>query len=262
MEENKWYVYKHIREDKNEPFYIGIGFVENYKRAYDSKGRSEFWNRISNKVLWHSEIIFDNLSEKEAKDKEIELIKFYGKIKNGGILCNITDGGDGTYGMRHTEETKLVIKEKRKNQIFTEETRKKLRNCQFGNRKALGSKHSEDIKKLKSINQRGKFGGEIIREDTNGNVVVFSGIKDAADSINKIYKDVWYYCKHSDLLYHGYYWKYNSKKQTKNKNIISKEYLYNEYVINKKSGQIIGNELNCSGNKIYRLLRKYKFMND
>ena len=66
MEENKWYVYKHIREDKNEPFYIGIGFIKNHKRAYESCGRSGFWERISNKVSWHSEIIFDNLSEKEA----------------------------------------------------------------------------------------------------------------------------------------------------------------------------------------------------
>jgi hypothetical protein len=34
--ENNWYVYRHIRLDKNEPFYIGIKNKKNYARAYQT----------------------------------------------------------------------------------------------------------------------------------------------------------------------------------------------------------------------------------
>ena len=35
MEEIKYYLYRHIRLDKDEPFYIGIGIV--YKQDINSK---------------------------------------------------------------------------------------------------------------------------------------------------------------------------------------------------------------------------------
>ena len=119
------------------------------------------------------------------------------------------------------------------------------------------------MKSNKSISQRGKFGGIIIREDEKGNIVEFNGIQDAADSINQKYKDIWYACtKRKGKLYKGYYWKYkDDTKQIKNNDTISKEYLYQKYIIEKISGEKIGIELNCSCNKIYRLIKKYK-LND
>ena len=49
------YVYMHIREDKNEPFYIGIGNDDNgYKRAYSKRNRNTigyFDEKISNVVF-------------------------------------------------------------------------------------------------------------------------------------------------------------------------------------------------------------------
>ena len=57
---NKYYLYRHIRLDKNEPFYIGIGTVYQvdinssletvyYKRAY-CKQRSGIWYNVTNKT--------------------------------------------------------------------------------------------------------------------------------------------------------------------------------------------------------------------
>ena len=48
---NKYYLYRHIRLDKNEPFYIGIGTKEEryksfemiYKRAFSKKKRNIIW---------------------------------------------------------------------------------------------------------------------------------------------------------------------------------------------------------------------------
>jgi len=44
------YVYRHIRLDKNEPFYIGIGKIDNYKRAYLKSIRNVIWKQIVNKT--------------------------------------------------------------------------------------------------------------------------------------------------------------------------------------------------------------------
>lgn len=104
------YVYGHKRLDNNQFFYIGIGSDLYYKRANEKSRRSEFWKKIVNKYDYKVTILYDNISFEDAKIKEIELIKKYGRIDNNtGILCNMTDGGDGT-----------------KNKVINESYRKKL----------------------------------------------------------------------------------------------------------------------------------------
>lgn len=109
------YVYRHIRLDKNEPFYIGIGTDSNYQRAYSKNSRNIFWQRVVKKTNYDIEIIMDNLTKDKAKQKEIELITLYGKkINNTGTLVNITDGGESGSGYKHTEESKRKIAEANK----------------------------------------------------------------------------------------------------------------------------------------------------
>jgi hypothetical protein len=86
-------VYRHIRHDKNEPFYIGIGTSES--RAYRKDGRNPIWKKIVNSTSYTVEILFDNLSKEDACKKEKEFISLYGRISDGtGCLSNITIGGD------------------------------------------------------------------------------------------------------------------------------------------------------------------------
>ena len=109
------YVYRHIRLDKNEPFYIGIGTDTNYQRAYSKHSRNIFWQIVVKKTNYDVEIIMDNLTKDKAKLKEIELITLYGKkINNTGTLVNITDGGESGSGYKHTEESKRKIAEANK----------------------------------------------------------------------------------------------------------------------------------------------------
>jgi hypothetical protein len=115
MISNSTYIYRHIRLDKNEPFYIGIGTDSKYQRAYSKQSRNIFWNRIVSKTDYEVEILLDNLTRDEAKIKEIEFIALYGKkIDKTGILTNISDGGDGNSGGKHTEEAKRKIGESNK----------------------------------------------------------------------------------------------------------------------------------------------------
>lgn len=106
MEENKrqYYVYRHIRLDKNEVFYIGIGtkklkklsYKSLYSRAFDKTSRNFLWKRITEKTKYKVEIIFEDSDRFFIKQKEQEFISLYGrKLSGKGTLCNLTIGGDG-----------------------------------------------------------------------------------------------------------------------------------------------------------------------
>jgi|694.fasta_scaffold12891_3 hypothetical protein len=110
------HIYRHIRLDKNEPFYVGIGLDDIPKRAYETKKRrSQWWNNIVNKYGYSVDILFENVTIDFAKEKEKEFISLYGRIDLGtGTLCNQTNGGDGINGWKATPETKLKMSESAK----------------------------------------------------------------------------------------------------------------------------------------------------
>lgn len=119
------YVYRHIRLDKNEPFYIGIGSDDKYKRANSLYSRNQIWKNISRKTDYRVDIIADNLSWYEACAMEKELISIYGRIDlNNGTLANMTIGGDGIVGLVITDEHRQKLKSRKV--VHSEETRRKI----------------------------------------------------------------------------------------------------------------------------------------
>ena len=105
-------LYRHIRLDKNEPFYIGIG--KNKARAYSKRSRNKHWHNITEKG-YKVEIMLDNLTWEEACEKEKEFIAIYGRLNlKLGTLCNYTDGGEGSLNCKHSEETKQKISKSKK----------------------------------------------------------------------------------------------------------------------------------------------------
>ena len=117
---NRFYVYVYYDLD-GVPFYVGKGHGN---RAYAHLKNARKWNTTDRNKLKIQLIreILDlgktpsikfveiNLTESEAKDLERELIKQYGRLDRGtGTLTNLTDGGEGTTGHRHTESTKLKL---------------------------------------------------------------------------------------------------------------------------------------------------------
>lgn len=117
-------VYRHIRLDKNQPFYIGIGNEKS--RAYDKKSRTNWWKNIAKKG-YEVEILFEDIDFEEAIKKEIEFVALYGRKNNKtGILVNLTDGGQGTIGYKHTEESIEKCRAAAKNQVRTLESRLKI----------------------------------------------------------------------------------------------------------------------------------------
>lgn len=76
------YLYRHIRLDKNEPFYIGIGTKEDvhkrstkpsfmHKRAYSKNDRNNHWKYIVAKTSYEIEILLESDDYELIKQKEI-----------------------------------------------------------------------------------------------------------------------------------------------------------------------------------------------
>lgn len=106
------YVYRHVRLDKSEVFYVGIGSDEKYERSKTSKNRNKYWHNIVKNTPYEVEIMLDDLTWEEACEKEKEFIKLYGrKDLKEGTLVNMTDGGEGAFGVLVSEETKQKIRE-------------------------------------------------------------------------------------------------------------------------------------------------------
>lgn len=135
------YVYRHIRLDKNEPFYIGIGTDKSYSRARSILKRSNLWNKIAAKTEYEIEIIFEHDDYSVIKEKEKEFIALYGRMDiEKGSLANLTDGGEGTLGY-------IPSLEKRLNQSIRQKGVKR-------------PEHAMKLKGVKKPNMIGVFSGE------------------------------------------------------------------------------------------------------
>ena len=179
------FLYRHIRLDKNEPFYIGIGSSK--ARCYTKRTRNKHWHSVTKHTDYRVDIIFDDITIEEAKEKEKEFIALYGKKSNGGILVNVTDGGDGCFGRKATlEETKIRSKRMIENNHFkgkkhSEATREKMRLAKLGKSKPQISidKHKIAMKKYVADLH---WNSKIILDTAFG--VYYSSVKEAAQYAN------------------------------------------------------------------------------
>jgi hypothetical protein len=103
-------IYVHKRISDGSVFYVGICKDSRSSiRPYEKHNRSEFWKRIEKKHGRTVHIILSGVSNQFASETEKWLISVFGKSNNGGLLCNITDGGEGTIGYSHTEESRIKM---------------------------------------------------------------------------------------------------------------------------------------------------------
>lgn len=159
---NNHYVYFHRKSSDGSVFYVGIG---NGRRAYRKSRRSEMWNRFVNKYGLIVDIVDSNLTIDEAKKLEIRYIEEFGRVSNKtGCLVNLTDGGDGRYGYKCSEETKLKMSKAQTGKRHTEETKKIIRDNTIKREawKHLPKVKSESHKKSLSESRIRKYGRKIL----------------------------------------------------------------------------------------------------
>ena len=193
------YLYRHVRLDKNEPFYIGISSDNKYKRANSLIGRNKYWINITSKSDYRVEIVMDNLTWEEACEKEIELIALYGrKDLKLGPLVNRTNGGDGLCGILVSTETRLKMSKSQSKRIFgnlSEETRRKISIAHTG--KKFSKEHRDKIIKANTGQTRESTSGgnhskaRMVIDNNTG--IYYDCIKDAAFAIGIKYKTLYAY---------------------------------------------------------------------
>lgn len=117
MAESKNYiVYKHTSPCGK--VYIGITRMDCNKRWQNGKGyvHNEYFYRAIEKYGWENfkhEILFENLDEETASNKEVELIKTY-KSNEKEYGYNISTGGTINKGWKLCEETKDRLRKRQK----------------------------------------------------------------------------------------------------------------------------------------------------
>jgi len=136
-------VYRHRRLDKNEVFYVGIGKKES--RAFDMVHRNHIWKGIKSRSEVDVEIVASDLSWELACELEQLMISEYGRIDlHTGSLANLTDGGEGTIGIKHSQESKDKRANSNRGKKRTQETRLKISQALTG--KKLSEQHIENLR--------------------------------------------------------------------------------------------------------------------
>jgi len=162
------YVYIHYKADTKEPFYIGKGIKNRYRKTH---GRNQYWQRVKDKHGFISEIVKRFESEKDALDYEILLIQQY--TQKGYPLTNLTKGGEGVIGLVLSADSKEKIKISSTDMMARAEFAEKVRE---GHRK-----WKSDPENLKIIS--GENGSSFIAkiEGTNlitGETIILTGTKE------------------------------------------------------------------------------------
>jgi hypothetical protein len=180
------YIYLDPRLNPPQPIYIGKG-SGNRLDFHKTRAKNQILKRKISKIRDLGlepivEVFKDNITDTEALILEMELISKYGRIDNGtGILCNLTEGGEGSSGWIPSEETKNLWSEQRKgkkqtpaqyaancNRNISEESRRKQSEASKGHSRHTsyqlnilkefntGKKHSDETKELMSKQRKGK----------------------------------------------------------------------------------------------------------
>ena len=149
--------------------YVYVVFRPNGIPCYVGKGKGDRWRRHDRKSKQNphfaailnlaggdlpTAIIRHNLTDDEAIEIEIALIKAIGREIHGGPLVNMTDGGDGTAGAVMTLEWRAHRSKKAKEAWANEEVRAKMLRA---DRKRSGNKlpRTNEFKKAVGLKLKG-----------------------------------------------------------------------------------------------------------
>jgi hypothetical protein len=126
VDNGKYYLYRHIRLDTKEPFYIGIGtkrgkvntdIISAYYRAFTTDSRNNFWQKVVKKSGYEVDILLESNDKCFILNKEKEFVDMYGRRDLGnGSLVNLVDGGKNpTNPSKYSIKKTLSTKRKRGN---------------------------------------------------------------------------------------------------------------------------------------------------
>lgn len=162
---NDYYVYIFFRPWDGSPCYVGKGRRHRWLE-HDRLGADHYNPHFANVLKKAGGTlpkvkVCEGLTGAEALEVEIAFIAAIGRQQHGGPLVNLTDGGDGASGWRHSPEAKVRIAEALAAREITDATREKLRTAATGK---TGTKHSDEFKAKISRIHKGRVKSDAERE--------------------------------------------------------------------------------------------------
>lgn len=117
----RFYTYLHRRADDGAVFYVGKGTGA---RAHRTTRRSLWWLRVARKHGHTVEILAHWDDEVQALEHEKLLIACFQDM--GAPLVNLTLGGEGTSGYRHSKQARRRISEVQRGKPRPEHVRRRI----------------------------------------------------------------------------------------------------------------------------------------
>jgi hypothetical protein len=179
-----------------EPFYVGKGKGDRWKPCMhttidNGHNNIQLVNKI--KKIGIRDVItlkpITNILEKDALNQEKIYIKSIGRkdLKNGPLL-NMTDGGDGPVGYRHSEETKRIMKLKKignipwnkgkkgcqKGRILSEEDKKNISIKNSGCKNGMAVLNKKQVLEIRNLYKSGIKNKDISKEFNISYGVIYS----------------------------------------------------------------------------------------
>ncbi len=227
MSENNeivWVVYCHINKI-NQKKYVGITsqtVQKRWKNGFGYISSPHFYAAIR-KYGWDNFehiVLFDDLTEQEAKQKEQELIKFW-NLRDSEYGYNMTDGGEGVKGLYVSNETRRKLSErmagknhpyygKKMPKEFCEAISKGRQGMKFSESHKQHLKESHTGKSLskkqrKKISDNSPVKVKVVCEET---MQIFNSIAEITKFYNKDARHVSECCKGKRDTWNGYHWQY------------------------------------------------------
>ncbi len=193
-------IYK-LQNKINGKIYIGKTAKEVEQRiAEHLNAKSLIGNALRKYGLQSFDIFIMDLADdnETLNEKERYWIKFHDcKVPNG---YNLTGGGEGIIGYRHSKESKLEMSKSRKGKILSEETKKRMSQALKGRKHSeetkekirqsnLGQKRSEEAKQKMSNAAEGRRHSEKTKKkmsDMRKGKTIKKGWKHTEEAKNKI----------------------------------------------------------------------------
>lgn len=176
-----------IRNIINNKVYIGqTSDFEKRKKEHIKKLNINLHHNKHLQYSWNKygsdnfvfEILKDNIDIKEINDIEKLYILLF-QTNNSDFGYNLTEGGDGVKGYKHSKEIIENMKKTRKNRIgyfkdkkHTQEAKNKIREYAIENNNMKNKNHTEETKdkisiKMKEINKERRKNNLVLQEQIN-----------------------------------------------------------------------------------------------